>query len=804
MRAVVMAALGGMRRRRAQTLVIAVVLLLATGASTLALSILVESQAPFDHAFAEANGAHLVVDYETSLDTAAVAATATQPGVSGSAGPWSVGRADLADPRGGRIQGALMSDRADPDTTVDRMTLDAGRWWNAPGEAVLSRTTALLLGKGPGDTIDLSWSAASKDPGAPAPTGGNTRRLTVVGIGASISTPDVAVWMSPADLARLIPAPARTEEMLYRVDPAASSADLAAAQARITAMIPGDQVADSRTYLAQKAETDSIADLFVPILLSFSVFALLAAAFTIVNVVSGIVLSNVRGIGVLTSIGFTPIQVTATVAGQVGIPAVVGALGGVLLGTIVAQPVVDRTAASFGLPAAAAASASVAAPVLVVALVVTALTAILPAWAAGRMRPAVALGHGAPSRPGGRAIRRLGFVTRLPLPARLGLVGGLAHPVRATMTLGALVVGVAAATFAVGLDASLLRVSDALTRADASPVRVEIATPKQSVSAAPTGSPSSAAAETSVAVADAIANDPQTERWVGSATTEARADGGVPVSFVGYDGPSDWIGYRMIAGRWFDGPGEVVAPTTFLSTTGRRVGDSVTLTASGQTVTAVVVGEYFDANGRRDDPPVLRGTWSDAQHLAPGLVATAWETRPQVGTDPHTYRSSLQDAIGRGPAMVEEVEQKTTDVTFLLFLGVTALLGIVLVAVSLAGVFNTILLETRQKTRQIAIVKAIGMTPRDVATMVLATVVPVAVVAGLIGVPLGIAFQRAVLDYMGQIAAGTAIPESIAGVFGPLAVLGLVSSGLVIAIAGAAVPATRAATARIAPVLQAE
>ena len=36
---------------------------LATAARTLALSILVESHAPFDHAFEAANGAHLVVDY---------------------------------------------------------------------------------------------------------------------------------------------------------------------------------------------------------------------------------------------------------------------------------------------------------------------------------------------------------------------------------------------------------------------------------------------------------------------------------------------------------------------------------------------------------------------------------------------------------------------------------------------------------------------------------------------------------------------------------------------------------------------
>ena len=54
------------------------------------------------------------------------------------------------------------------------------------------------------------------------------------------------------------------------------------------------------------------------------------------------------------------------------------------------------------------------------------------------------------------------------------MAAGLAHPVRASMTLGALVVGVAAVTFAVGLNRSLLRVVGQLERDVASPVRVEL------------------------------------------------------------------------------------------------------------------------------------------------------------------------------------------------------------------------------------------------------------------------------------------------------------------------------------------
>ena len=94
-------------------------------------------------------------------------------------------------------------------------------------------------------------------------------------------------------------------------------------------------------------------------------------------------------------------------------------------------------------------------------------------------------------------------------------------------------------------------------------------------------------------------------------------------------------------------------------------------------------------------------------------------------------------------------------------------MGIVLTAIALGGVFNTVLLETRQRTRELAVLKAIGLTPVQVSAMVVASIVPVGILAGLIGVPLGLVAQRAVLGYMGQVAAQTGIPPAVFDVFAP-------------------------------------
>ncbi len=81
---------GGVTRRRVQTFVIGLVLLISTAASVLALSLVVDSSAPFDESFAAQHGAHLAVVVDQSRATAAdLAATRRLPGVTGAAGPFA-------------------------------------------------------------------------------------------------------------------------------------------------------------------------------------------------------------------------------------------------------------------------------------------------------------------------------------------------------------------------------------------------------------------------------------------------------------------------------------------------------------------------------------------------------------------------------------------------------------------------------------------------------------------------------------------------------------------------------------------
>jgi putative ABC transport system permease protein len=119
------------------------------------------------------------------------------------------------------------------------------------------------------------------------------------------------------------------------------------------------------------------------------------------------------------------------------------------------------------------------------------------------------------------------------------------------------------------------------------------------------------------------------------------------------------------------------------------------------------------------------------------------------------------------------------------------------------GVLNTVVLHTRERVHDLGIFKAVGMTPRQTITMVICWVAGTGLVAGVVAVPAGMAVHRYVLPVMAH-AAATDIPASYLNVYGPaeLAMLGL--AGLVIAVAGALLPAGWAAGSRTASALRAE
>jgi putative ABC transport system permease protein len=812
---------GVLRRRRLQGAIIAAVLLLATLATTVALDILVASRSPFETAFTAANGAHLVATFQgDGVTDAELATTTTAPGVTAASGPWPIAQAGfLVNPAdaakglpAGYVPGSI-SGRPAPDSTVDRLTLVQGHWWQQPGDIVLSRAQAGLAaaaGEQVGDSIVLAELGGAATGGIVTHGQPTTETFRIVGVAVSISSPDIRAWLSPTDLAAFVPAGQSVErQMLYRVSNPDDQGSLAAAQHAIAALVPQGALATASTWLGLQTGASTTANLMVPILLAFAAFAFLAAAFIIVNVVTGVVLGNLRHIGLLKSIGATPGQVAATLVVQVVVPAVVGAVAGTAVGALASQPILGQSAAALGVTAVAQLSPAVLTLVPLTAILVTLVAALGPALRGGHLRAADVLTRGS-TPAGARSGRARQIAFRAPewLPdsARLGLRRLSARPLRSAMTFGALVVGVSALSFTLGMEGSLRNVAVALFRTHASPVRIEIPAAGSFGSIKP-GGPAGQLPMTSPQVQAVIDGQPGTARSVAIGEADVALPGypGL-VPLFAYRGDTSWLGYTLTEGRWFAGPGEVVVPDNFLTQTGLRVGDHVTAIVNGDAVPLTIVGSIFD-NGRcRCEGPrnvVMRGDWSTIATADPGLEPTSWEVVPNDLISPSGLASQIRQATN-GYADARVAQNSDTDEGFLFFEGVIGSLGVILVLVALGGVANTVLLESRERMRETAILRAVGMAPRQVVTMVVASVLPLGLVAALFGAPIGAMLMRAVIVNMGQIAIASSVPTSLTASIGPPELALILVGAVAIGVAGSWLPARQTARSPIAPVLQAE
>ncbi|MER7185848.1 ABC transporter permease, partial [Streptomyces hyaluromycini] len=465
---------------------------------------------------------------------------------------------------------------------------------------------------------------------------------------------------------------------------------------------------------------------------------------------------------------------------------------------LLAAPLLADTAAvygSVGLGVSAGVDLAVAGGVLGV----VAGTAWLSAWRAGRLRTvdALAVGRTPAARRGHWTARP---AARLPVPRAVGL--GLARPfhrpARAASMVAAVVFGTAAVTFATGMAASLGEVIAAKNH-NAADVTVGAERTERPVPVGPGAQQVTAAR--AAAVKAAIASQPGTRDQYGSAETEAKVAGvteRVPV--IAYDGDASWGGFVMVSGRWIRAAGEAVVATPFLTASGAQVGDTVTLTVNGSPVRARIVGEVFDVGeqGMRvfTDLASLRTAVPDL-HPADRAVRLA------PGTDADAYVKHLNAALK--PLGVSATDTKSVngsdDVVALDTLAAT--LTLILVVVAGLGVLGGVVLDTHERIRDLGIHKALGMTPRQTVTLVIASVVLPGLTGGALGVPLGLAVHRVVMPAMGD-SAGLRLPDVVLDVYRTPELLLLAVSGTAIAVLGALLPAGWAARVRTATALRTE
>ncbi|CCH31366.1 FtsX-like permease family protein [Actinosynnema sp. NPDC047251] len=760
----------GVGRRRVQAVVIGLATMMAVTASVLGGSLLVASSAPFDTAFAEQRGAHVTAQYTGEPRPAAL------PEVTATAGPFPTVTA-TPDGLGTDRAPLAVVGRADPGGPVDVVAVSAGRWVSGPGEIVLAgggTGAERLLGK------EIRFAELDAT-------------LTVVGVARSVGRTAEA-WVLPDVLAT-----PEGYQVLYRLAAADTTERVDAGIAAIKAA--GGGFVEGRSWLVVRHDLVRETAVFVPFLVAFGVLGLVMSVLVVGNVVAGAVASGTRRIGVLKALGFTPAQVVRAYLGQALIPAAIGTALGVVAGNLLALPVLADTGEVFGTTVRPV-DPLVDALVVVGALGVVAVTGLAAAWRAGRLRTVDALAVGRTPRPGrGRWAGRV--AARLPLhrPAGLGLVRPFARPARALGLVAAVVFGTTAVTFAVGLGSSLSALETA-RRPDATDVAIGgsgpggLATPPTARPEPGTAPPATRAVDAG-AVAAAIDAQPGTAARYGITRTRATVPGVAgSVLALGFSGDTSHSNYHLISGTWFRAPGEAVVPSAFLFTSGKRVGDTLTVRERDRSVRLRIVGEVFDT--RHDGLQVFADAASFSE-----TRPTSFHVTTEPGTDLDAYLAGLNAALAPLGSDARPGRTAGFSDTLVLIGGLTAVLTLMLVVVAGLGVLNTVLLDTRERVRDLGVHKALGMTPRQTVLMVVCSIVPTGLVGGVIGVPVGVALHEAIVPAMGR-SAGTELPASAYAVYHPAELALFVVGGLLIAVLGSLLPAGWAARTRTANALRAE
>ena len=300
------------------------------------------------------------------------------------------------------------------------------------------------------------------------------------------------------------------------------------------------------------------------------------------------------------------------------------------------------------------------------------------------------------------------------------------------------------------------------------------------------------------AVVAVLRAQPGTRHYVAEADDDINVTGvSDRLSLVGFGGDASWTGYAIITGYWYSGTGEADVNTGFLTDTGTKVGDTYTLTSGTRHITVRIAGEVFDPRGGR--PEVIAST-STLAALDPGLATGQYDVALKSGANAQAYASKVSAVLGQD----YNVSVNGSDSAQLfVIIGLIATLTLLLVAVAGLGVLNTVVLQTRERVHDLGVFKAIGMTPRQTIAMVVCSAAGIGLVAGLVAIPAGVALHQYVLPVMAH-AAQTDVPTSVLTVYHPLVLVVLALSGLVIAVAGALLPAGWAARARTASALRAE
>jgi putative ABC transport system permease protein len=645
-----------------------------------------------------------------------------------------------------------------------------GTWLRAsqPDGVVIEASFAAAVHVGVGDWIVLDG------------VDGTTVRMPVTGIADTADqgfypqwTPGL-IWAQPGLLAKVEPIANETTEVvgLRLANPSAAgtaqvSQEIFNAYPGASESSPVERITTSQQVMNSMASDDR---LLGELLALFGVIALVAAPCAIANVTSGRVLMQRRDLAMLKALGFTPGQVAAMLLAEQIALGVVGTALGLAAAQVATSSAFVHPAAGIGVtlaPLPGAWTLLVVAGTILTVLIATAI----PAWRAGRVSPVAAV---QPSPPGGHlsSIARLSLLVRLPAPLVLGVRDALTRRLPAALTVAGVAIPLAMITIA-------LAVWSTIGAFTADPGRVGLA-------GALTVSVYSGGLSDAQAAA-LIAADRQVSASYPGAQFDTLLPGDNGTFVARAMGTSqDPYPFQAVQGRMFSAADEAVAGQGFLDLMHVQVGSWIDPTIDGVPVILHIVGRTIEPGDSGD----VVDFGLDALPAASASAPMFYSLVLKPGVSAAAARASLLRASG-GRLDIQVAANPADRLGVVRVVIVVAV--VILVLIAMANLLTATDVGLREHVHEAGILKAMGLTPRQVmATLVVSTTIVTAI--GIVaGVAVGLVIAPRLINAQGQ---ASGMGWGIAAGLAPMTIAFLLAASLAAAVAAAFVLSARAAHTR--------
>lgn len=665
------------------------------------------------------------------------------------------------------------------------VSIASGRVPDTSGEVALDRRSAELAGYELGDTVAMVTAGSTPKVSAVLVgyagfAGGGLAGATLVLFDTSTAQDLFVGGQDAFTSVGLTAEPGVTEQQLVR---------------SVTPLLPSDAEAVTATELADEIRTvvDTVLGFLNAFLLIFACIALVVGSFLIINTFAILVAQRSRELALIRALGASRPQVLRSVLTEAVIVGFVGATLGLLVGVGLASAL-RALFANFGLDLTGTSlvfSVRTVVASYVVGIFVTMFAAYLPARRAARVPPVAAMRDDPASTEG--SLRR-----RLVAGSGLGVLGA------ALMTTGLLGNGTGAAVQAGGGVFAILIAVALLSPALAVPLLIGVGWIYQHVfgevgklatqnslrnlrRTAATASAlmiglalvtsisilgSSVNSSIDVAIDEQFTSDFMVSNAIGQSFAPAIAEELAAVDGVGaiaatqrtsftVDGSSvmataadavsltQVLPIQFVSGSAATADGQIALSDDTARSLSAGPGDKIVLRFAGRDVPATVSGVYTTNY-------LLSGAIVPLSTVTAGQVQRAdssifIDAAPDV--DKRQLGKRLDDATLDFPTVTVQnkddySQSQRGQIDQLLYL-IYALLGLAII-IAVLGIVNTLALSIIERTREVGLLRAVGLSRRQVRRMVRLEAIAIALLGAVLGIAAGLLFgvvlQHALVD----------------------------------------------------------